>query len=215
MIVGASGIAAFIVWTILIQVIDVQSVGQNGTDIGFASLNTYFHMMTGVNMTLYDLTEWLSLGIVPILCCVFFGGLGLVQFIKRKSILKVDRDILILGIYYIVIIVIYAIFEVIPVNYRPIPIEGVMEASYPSTTTMVVLCVMMTVIFQAKLRLKNVLLRTLVVVLTALYTVFMVYGRLFSGVHWLTDIIGSMILSLGLFALYKGAVLLPGEKEKE
>lgn len=212
-IVGAVGIAAFILWTILIQVIDVQPVGQNGTNIGFASLNTQFHQMTGVNMTLYNLTEWLSLGIVPILTCLFFCGLGLVQFTKRKSVMKVDRDILILGIYYVVIVVIYAIFEVIPINYRPIPIEGVMEASYPSTTTMVVLCVMMTVIFQAMRRLKNVMLRTVVVVITALYTAFMVYGRLFAGVHWLTDILGSIILSFGLFALYKGTVLLLEEKE--
>ncbi len=212
-IVGAVGIAAFILWTILIQVIYVQSVGPNGTNIGFASLNTQFHQMTGVNMTLYNLTEWLSLGIVPILCCVFFCGLGLVQFIKRKSVLKVDRDILILGIYYVVIVIIYAVFEVIPINYRPIPIEGVMEASYPSTTTMVVLCVMMAAIFQAKRRLKNTVLMTAVMIITALYSVFMVYGRLFAGVHWLTDIIGSIILSFGLFALYKGAVLISDEKK--
>ena len=36
----------------------------------------------------------------------------------------------------------------------------------------------------------------------------MVAGRLVSGVHWVTDIIGACFLSIGLFNIYKAVVLL-------
>ena len=127
--------------------IDVSPVGQNGTNIGFATFNTGFHALTGANMTLYTITDWL--GLVPIFICMIFGGVGLLQLIKRKSLFKVDKDIIILGIYYIIVIMAYLIFEMIPVGYRPIPIEGVMEASYPSSTTLLVLSVMPTLVEQA------------------------------------------------------------------
>ena len=40
-----------------------------------------------------------------------------------------------------------------------------------------------------------------------LFSAFMVIGRLVAGVHWLTDIVGSVLLSAGLYALYRAAVL--------
>ena len=204
-ITGVALLAAFIVWTILIMRVDVQPVGQNGTNIGFAGFNTGFHALTGVNMTLYTITDWL--GLVPIVICMIFGGVGCMQLISRKSLLKVDKDILILGIYYIIVIFAYLIFEMIPINYRPIPIEGVMEASYPSSTTLLVLSVMPTLIEQTSRRLSNDLVKKIIYVLAVLFSLFMVAGRLVSGVHWLTDIIGSVILSFGLYYLYKGCVM--------
>jgi undecaprenyl-diphosphatase len=185
--------------------IDVQPVGQNGTDIGFAVFNVGFHEMTGVNMTLYTITDWL--GLVPIFICMIFGGVGFIQLIKRKSLFKVDKDIIILGIYYIIIIMAYLIFEMIPINYRPIPIEGVMEASYPSSTTLLVLSVMPTLVEQAGRRLSDDPIKKLITIFVVLFSLFMVIGRLISGVHWFTDIVGSVLLSIGLYYLYKGCVL--------
>jgi undecaprenyl-diphosphatase len=185
--------------------IDVQPVGQNGTDIGFAVFNVGFHEMTGVNMTLYTITDWL--GLVPIFICMIFGGVGFIQLIKRKSLFKVDKDIIILGIYYIIVIMAYLIFEMIPINYRPIPIEGVMEASYPSSTTLLVLSVMPTLVEQAGRRLSDDPIKKLITIFVVLFSLFMVIGRLISGVHWFTDIIGSVLLSIGLYYLYKGCVL--------
>lgn len=198
-------IGAFALWTVLIRRVDVQAVGQNGTKIGFADFNVWFHQLTGVHMTLYTITDWL--GLVPIFICLCFGVLGLVQLIKRRSLLSVDPDILLLGIYYVLVIACYLIFEMIPINYRPVLIEGRLEASYPSSTTLLVLSVMPTLMFQANMRVSNAIIRKAVAVFAVTFSVFMVIGRLISGVHWVTDIIGSVLLSAGLYMLYRSAVL--------
>ena len=127
--------------------------------------------------------------------------------IKRRSLFKVDCDIIFLGIYYVIVILGYLIFEMVPINYRPILIDGFMEASYPSSTTLLVLSVMPTLVFQVNRRLENVKVKNTIGILTILFSVFMVIGRLVSGVHWFTDIVGSLLLSTGLFWVYKAAVL--------
>ena len=203
--VSIAFIFAFALWTVLIQVIDVQNIGVNGTDVGFATVNSWFHALTGVNMTLYSITDWL--GLVPIFVCMFFGAVGLVQLVKRKSLTKVDFDIIILGIYYVIVILCYLIFEMIPINYRPILINGYMEASYPSSTTLLVLCVMPTLVFQAKNRVENQEFKRIIYTVAIAFSIFMIVGRLISGVHWVTDIIGSIFLSVGLFYLYKAFAL--------
>ena len=198
---GMAFIILFALWTVLIQIIDVKSIGVNGTDVGFATINSRFHSLIGVNMTLYSITDWA--GLVPIFVCMLFGVTGLFQAVKRKSLIKVDSDIIILGVYYVIVILCYLIFEMIPVNYRPILINGIMEASYPSSTTLLVLCVMPTLAFQVKNRLKNETFKRIICIMTILFSFFMVAGRLISGVHWVTDIIGSVFLSEGLYNLYK------------
>ena len=206
MILGGVLVAAFVVWTLLIQIVDVQPVGQNGTDIGFATFNGWFHKLTGVHMTTYTITDWL--GLVPLFICMVFGMIGLVQLIKRRSLLKVDYDIIVLGVYYILVMFGYVIFEMIPINYRPILINGFMEASYPSSTTLLVLGVMPTLVEQINRRLKNAVLKRSIMVFTVLFSAYMVIGRLISGVHWFTDIVGSIFLSMGLFCIYKAVVIL-------
>lgn len=205
LITGIILILAFAIWTMLIQLIDVQAVGINNTNVGFATLNTWFHSLTGANMTLYTITDWL--GLVPVFVGMSFGFLGLVQLIKRKNLLKVDFDIVILGVYYVIVVLCYLIFEMIPINYRPVFINGFMEASYPSSTTLLVLGVMPTLIFQAERRIKSNKIKKIICVITNLFSAFMVVGRLVSGVHWITDIVGSVLLSMGLFYVYKGVVL--------
>lgn len=203
---GVGLIAVFALWTLLIQCVDVRPVGQNGTDIGFAALNVWFHELTGVHMALYNVTDWL--GLVPICICMGFGVLGLVQLVKRRSIKKVDTDLILLGVYYVIVICAYLFFEMVPINYRPILIEGVMEASYPSSTTLLVLSVLPTLKFQIDRRTGREDVRKIVSGFVILFSAFMVVGRLVSGVHWLTDIAGSVFLSAGLFLLYRAAVAL-------
>ena len=180
---GIAFVVVFAIWTTLVQIIDVQPFGVNGTDIGFATVNSRFHKLTGVHMTVYVLTDWL--GLVPVFVCMLFGCIGFIQLVKRRSLVKVDYDILLLGIYYIVVIAGYLIFEVIPINYRPILIEGRMEASYPSSTTLLVLSVMSTLIFQVKSRVENEVSKRVIGVVSAIFMLFMVVGRLISGVHHL------------------------------
>ena len=208
---GMALLVSFAIWTVLIQTVDVQPIGPDGTDVGFAAFNGWFHQQTGVHMAIYVITDWL--GLVPIFVCMLFGGVGFVQLIKRRSLAKVDYDIILLGIYYIIVIFGYLIFEMIPINYRPILIEGFLEASYPSSTTLLVLSVMPTLFFQSNRRLKNSTVKKIIAVLTVLFSAFMVLGRLISGVHWFTDIVGSVMLSTGLFCIYKAIVLLFDKKE--
>lgn len=207
---GGILIATFLLWTVLIQTVDVHPLGQNGTNIGFATFNCWFHRLTDVHMTIYTITDWL--GLVPLVVCLIFAGVGLIQMIKRKSLCKVDVDIIILGVYYVGVILAYSIFEIIPINYRPILIEGVMEASYPSSTTLLVLCVMPTLIEQIQRRLSSVVAKRIITIVAIVFSVFMVIGRLISGVHWFTDIVGGVLLSAGLFTVYKAVVMLTIKK---
>ncbi|MEE0856569.1 MAG: phosphatase PAP2 family protein [Ruminococcus sp.] len=202
--IGIFLLIAFALWTVLIMFVDMQTVGSNDSKVGFATFNTWFHQLTGVHMTLYIVTDWL--GLVPIAVCLCFGCLGLYQLIKRRSLFKVDADILLLGGYYILVIFGYLFFEMVPVNYRPILINGFLEASYPSSTTLLVLSVMPTLILQINHRSHNKTIKNVVIGFVLLFSAFMVIGRLISGVHWITDIIGSILLSFGLFKLYQSAV---------
>ena len=206
LLIGSIFLAMFAVWTALIQSVDVQPLGQNGTSIGFATFNCWFHHFTGVNMAIYTITDWM--GLVPVVICLIFAGIGLVQLIKRRSIFRVDADIMILGVYFVIVFLAYAIFEMIPINYRPILIEGIMEASYPSSTTLLVLSVMPVLIEQIQRRLSGIGVKRIITIAAIAFSVFMVTGRLISGVHWFTDIVGGELLSAGLYMLYKAAVML-------
>lgn len=197
-------LAAFAVWTVLLRLVDVKPIGPEGATVGFATLNRCVHGLTGVHMPLYTVTDWL--GLVPIGIAFGFAVLGLVQWIKRKSLLLVDHSILALGVFYVVVIAVYLFFEAVVVNYRPILIDGCLEVSYPSSTTLLVACVMPTAMLQLKERIKNVWVRRVVLLAVGAFIVFMVVARLISGVHWVTDIIGGSLLSAGLVAMYHAIV---------
>ena len=194
----------FIVWTLLVVYVDVKPLGVCNSTIGMSTINIFVHQWLGVDMSLYYITDWL--GIIPILICLIFSFLGLIQLMQRKKISKVDNDIILLGLYYILVILCYFLFEKIAINYRPILINGHMEASYPSSTTLLVLSVMLTFDFQIKKRIKNMKFKKIILLVANMYTYLMVIGRLLSGVHWLSDIIGSILFSIALFSFYKALV---------
>ena len=193
-------LAAFGLWTAAVCLVDVQPIGPRGTEVGFATLNRFVHRLTGVNWTLYTVTDWL--GLVPLAVVMGFGLLGLTQWIRRRHIKRVDRSILVLGTFYVAVLAVFILFEKVVVNYRPVLIEGVLEASYPSSTTMLVLCVMPTAILELRSRIRSSGLGLCLTVLTVAFAAFMVAGRLLSGVHWISDIIGGGMLSAGLVGMY-------------
>ncbi len=197
-------LAAFVLWTLAVTCVDVQAIGPEGSSVGFAALNDAFHRLTGVHLALYNLTDLLE--VVPLGIVAGFAALGLVQLIRRKSLLKVDYSILALGGFYVLVFAAYVLFEALALNYRPVLIEGVLEASYPSSTTLLVLCVMPTAIPELNRRIRDARLKRGLACVIVAYTAFMVLGRLLSGVHWLTDIIGGALLAAGLVTLY-GAVM--------
>ena len=200
LVLGASLVVAFMLWTVLVRFVDVRAIGPEDSSVGFATLNGFVHELTGVNWILYTVTDWL--GLVPIAVVLGFAILGLVQLIKRKSLWKVDYSILVLGVFYIVVMAAYIVFEMVVINYRPTLIDGYLEASYPSSTTMLVMCVMPTAAMQLNARIKNIVFRRCAIIAIVAFTAFMVIGRLLSGVHWITDLIGGALLSAGLVMTY-------------
>ena len=199
--VAAGMLGAFLLWTVAVRCVDVKAIGPLGSMVGFATVNRFVHDLTGVHMPLYILTDWLSL--IPLGFAIGFACLGMVQWIRRKHLLKVDRSILVLGGFYAVVIAVYALFETVVVNYRPVLIEGVLEASYPSSTTMFVVCVMQTAVLQLRFRMRNEVLKRIVTAAMTLFSALMVIGRLISGVHWITDIIAGLLLSGSLMRMYR------------
>ena len=198
---GGSLLLSFVLWTALVKFVDVKAIGPRESEVGFAALNGFFHNLTGVNMTLYTVTDWL--GLIPLAVVAGFGLLGLIQWVRRRHLKRVDYSIYVLGGFYIVTFAAFIFFEKVVINYRPVLIGGVLEASYPSSTTLLVTCVMPTALMQLNRRIKSKPFKITIAALICGFTVFMVVARLFSGVHWLTDIIGGALLSVGLVMLYR------------
>ena len=184
-----------VVFTILVKVVDVKQVGVNGTSIGFATLNQFVFKTTGVNMIWYHITDWL--GLVPIFMAMVYSLIGFIQLIKRKSLFKVDKEIIILGLFYIVVISLYIFFEKVILNYRPILMNGFLEASYPSSHTLMTICLCGSSVIVNK-KLFNNKITKFMNMLSLVIIMITVIGRLLSGVHWFTDIIGGIFISIAL-----------------
>ena len=202
----------FIFFTIMIKTIDVQPIGPEKSKIGFATLNQFIFNFFGVNLLWYDITDWL--GIVAIVVALGFAILGLIQLIQRKSIWKIDLRILLLGVFYFIVVVFYIFFEFVIINYRPIILSQSLEASFPSSHTMIVICIMVTAMsqFHYYLQDKKVCL-WIVEIASVLIIAVTIVGRLISGVHWFTDIVAGVLLSSALVALYYSALKYVEEKE--
>lgn len=200
-------LVAFLLWTVALCYVDVEPIGPEGTAVGFATLNGFVHRLTGTYLPIYTITDWL--GLVPVFIGFGFAGLGLCQWIKRRHILKVDFSILVLGLFYLVMLGIYLLFESVVINYRPVLIFGYLEASYPSSTTLLTLCVMPTTAWQLRRRIGQPLLRRIGMIAILLFSLFMVGGRLLAGVHWLTDIVGGGLLAAGMVTLYDAVCRIP------
>lgn len=192
-----------IVYTILVKLVDVQAVGVNGTNLGFATINTKIFNLIGENQFWYNVTY--ILGLVALLVIGIYGLIGVIQLIKRKSLFKVDKEIILLGIFYVVVIATYVLFEKVIINYRPILEDGIMEASYPSSHTLLAVCVFgSSIIINRKLFKNNI--TKIANVFLFVFIVVMVVGRLISGVHWFTDILGGVIISIALLMIYKSLI---------
>ena len=187
-----------IIYTLLVKYVDTSTIGPNGSVVGFSSLNSFVFNLTGNNMTLYKITE--ILGIIPILIALMYAVIGLIQVIDRKS-LKVDKELIALGILYVVVILIYVFFEKCIINYRPVIIDGVLEASYPSSHTLLSICICGSALLINKYLFNNKKIYKYINIISIISMVLIVLGRLLSVVHWASDIIGSIIISITLLKI--------------
>ena len=197
-----SGIPAalFLLLILLVKTADVKVIGPMGSEIGLASLNGFMFKLLGESTFWYKLTE--LLGYLAILVALAFGALGVYQLIKQKSIKKVDMSLIALGGFYVLVAVVYAFFEVVVINYRPVILDSGLEASFPSSHTVLTVCIMATAAMQLKRRIadkKAAVIAQWVCIGIAAVTVI---GRLLSGVHWFTDILGGLLISATLVMLY-------------
>lgn len=187
-----------IIYTFLVKYVDTSTIGPSGSVVGFSSLNSFVFNLTGNNMTLYKITE--ILGIIPILIALMYAVIGLIQVIDRKS-LKVDKELIALGILYIIVILIYVFFEKCIINYRPVLIDGILEASYPSSHTLLSICICGSALLINKYLFNNKKIYKYINIISIISMVLIVLGRLLSGVHWASDIIGSIIISITLLKI--------------
>lgn len=198
---AACWLAAFAAWTGIVCLVNLSPIGPEGSAVGLSGLNAAARDLIGVRMFLYALTDLLS--VIPIGIAVGSAVEGLVQWIRRGRLGLVDRDLLALGGFYAAVMAAYLLFEVVEVNYRPILIRGRLEASYPSTTTVLSLCVLSTAAMRLCARVRRPALRWGCLIAMTGFAAFFVIGRVLSGVHWITDIVGGILLSGGLVWAYR------------
>lgn len=191
---------ASLIFTLLVKFVDLAPIGPNSSEVGFSTINNFFASKIGFNQAIYVITEYL--GYIALFVALAYAIIGLIELIKRKNIFKIDREILVLGGFYVVILMIYALFEVIIINYRPVLIDGVLEASFPSSHTLLALCICGSAIIVNKrifnqykmMKYFNILLYSLMISIT--------FGRFISGAHWFTDIMGGLLISITLLNLF-------------
>lgn len=188
-----------ILYTILIKVVDVKAIGPKNSKVGFSTLNNYFKNIVGSNMTIYKITE--ILGYLVFIICLFYAIIGIKQLIKGKSLKKIDKEIYLMGSFYVLVLLVYVFFEKVVINYRPVLIDGVLEASYPSSHTMLAICTCTSSFIMIGKYIDKKYL-DIVNISTFILMLLVIIGRLISGVHWLTDIIGGIIISLTLIMYF-------------
>ena len=199
--------AVTVVFSALVSLVDKAAIGPNNTVVGFSKINGLVAKVFGLNTTLYKLTN--LLGYFALLVCAFFAFIGLLQLVKGKSLKKVDRNIIALGVLYVVVLVLYVLFDKVALNYRPVLMEGetTPEPSFPSSHTMLAI----TVFCSAPLVLKRyfrdpgqqMIIKWVCYGLAAIMTV----GRLISSVHWFTDIIAAVLISLTLISAFENVLI--------
>lgn len=192
--------AVAVFFTVLVGRVDVKAIGPEGTKVGFAGINSFFVKAIGVHKIFYTISE--VLGYLAIAVAGLFAVIGLLQWIRRKSLFKVDANILAMGFMFIIVIMIYFFFEKVIINYRPVLLEGGPEASYPSSHTMIACCILGAAMMECNEVVTRKSARDLIMRILAGLIAAIVLCRFLSGVHWFTDIIGALLISVAVLSGY-------------
>ena len=207
-----SMVILFIIYTLLVKFYDVATIGPNDSEVGFKTINLLVHNTLDYNEFFYNLTKYL--GIIPFFICAFYGYIGLKELIKTKKIAKVDKKIIKLGLFYIVVLLFYVLFEHLVINYRPVILDEGLESSFPSSHTVLALTICLSSLIISKYYIKNKKTLKVFNICTIILMSILVIGRLLSGVHWATDIIGGIILSITLVYTYYLSIFNDVRKKK-
>lgn len=197
-IISLCCLLGFIVLLIVVKTVNVKT-NALGIEVGLYSINN--SLLPSVSIT-----EFGSLSdILMLISFVFFGIVGLMgisEFLKKRSLRKVNHIYYLYVCMLLLIVIIYLFFEIVTVNYRPILIDGVKEASFPSShifiTSSLVLC--SCYVFSKYIG-KNY--SKSLYIISIIMIIFVTFGRLLSKNHWFTDCIAGLLIS---FVLYFGFV---------
>lgn len=200
-----------VIYTILVKYVDVAPIGPKASSVGFSTLNKFVFNFLGRSNIWYNITE--VLGMISILIALFYALIGLYKLIKNKSILKIDKEIIILGIFYFVVLLVYLFFEKVIINYRPVLVKGTLEASYPSSHTMLSICICLSAIIINNKLYKNMRISKIINTLSIIIMITTTVGRLLSGMHWVSDILGGIIISICLSYIFKTVIYSLNEEE--
>ena len=199
-IIGLVLLVLSIAFTFTVTKIDVQPIGPDRTSVGLSTINEKYKV--DYNEKVYKISKYL--GYVALVIPVVYAGIGVYQLIKGKKLSKVDKRLYMLAIFYCVVLATYVLFEKVVINYRPVVLDEGLEASFPSSHTLMALCFTISAIlvnkelFKDKTKLINygLFILGMAVAIT----------RLFSGVHWFTDIVGGFLYACSLLLLFKSFV---------
>lgn len=190
----------FIIFTIIVKLVDVKQLGVEGTKIGLSSFNTSIRDNLPFNNTWYKITKYL--GVLWFVVCGLFGVYGIYQLIKEKSLKKIDKKLIILFIIYALVILTYILFEFIFINYRPVLLDGKKEYSYPSSHTLLTISLFIPSALYIYKSNFNKIFKIITITSLLALTLIIIIGRFLSGVHWATDILGGIILGSFFVSLY-------------
>ena len=203
-------ILIFVIFTLLVRMVDVKAIGPKSSQVGFATLNGLISNKIGVNMLFYKLTD--IVGFIPFLIVLLYAIKGFFELIKRKSLFKADKELILLGLFYGIIMLFYVFFELVVINYRPTLIDGVLEASYPSSHTMLTIFICISSIIVNKYLIKESKTRNILSLFLIIVMTLIVLGRVISGVHWFTDIVGGILISFALLKSFDTILKIIKEK---
>ena len=189
-----------IAFTLIVKYVDVSPIGPNDSSVGLSALNKFFHELIGVNMGFYTFTN--IMGAFPIIMVLAYVVVGVVQLVKRKSLLKVDKELFVLAGLYVAVLCIYVLFEKVTINFRPTLIDGELEASYPSSHTLLSLCICGSTIIYNKFMYSRIKITKYENIVAFVSLLLILFGRIVSGVHWFSDILGGMIISITLIYIF-------------
>lgn len=202
-----------IAFTLIVRFVDVQSIGPNESAVGLATINGAVHEALPFNELWYKLTKYS--GYLMFLLPLYFAILFLVQLVGRKSLKKIDRELWLGTFYAFVVIATYFIFEhLLIINCRPVILDGSLEPSYPSSHTFfaITLCGASVLLVSRYLKVKH---KAFVNTLIILLAVFNIVGRILSGVHWATDILGGILIGATLVTAFFAALKKPAKAKTE
>ena len=199
-------------FTIIIAFVDKENIGPNASNVGLSHFNEFFKNLIGQNELSYTISKVFGLLIFGIVLAYFI--VAIIQIINRKSIKKVDKKIWILGIFYIILALIYFAFELLKINYRPVLVDGELEPSYPSSHTLFAIFICVTAIYTNNKLITNKKIKLISNTIVSLVGIITIIGRVLSGVHWITDVMGGLLISTTLALAYITLITYLSEKDE-